>query len=67
MSRWSMSCLDMLPEYMKLVYQQLLYHHQEIEESLENEGKAYQLHYLKEMVYIYILHIHLLNVAIHAD
>ncbi|KAK1423397.1 hypothetical protein QVD17_18699 [Tagetes erecta] len=47
--RWSMSCLDMLPEYMKLVYEQLLYHHQEMEESLEKEGKAYQIHYVKEM------------------
>ncbi|XP_076931763.1 (E)-beta-farnesene synthase-like [Bidens hawaiensis] len=48
--RWSISCLDLLPEYMKLIYQQLLYHHQEMEESLEKEGKAYQIHYVKELV-----------------
>nr|QYL01197.1 terpene synthase 7 [Stevia rebaudiana] len=46
--RWSISCLDMLPEYMKLIYQQLLNHHDEMEESLEKEGKAYQIHYVKE-------------------
>ncbi|KAM0058361.1 putative beta-farnesene synthase [Helianthus debilis subsp. tardiflorus] len=47
--RWSISCLDMLPEYMKQIYQQLLNLHQEMEESLEKEGKAYQIHYVKEM------------------
>ncbi|XP_076937792.1 (E)-beta-farnesene synthase-like [Bidens hawaiensis] len=48
--RWSISCLDMLPEYMKLIYEQLLYHHHEMEELLEKEGKAYQIHYVKELV-----------------
>ncbi|KAF5755264.1 putative beta-farnesene synthase [Helianthus annuus] len=47
--RWSISCLDMLPEYMKQIYQQLLNLHQEMEESLEKEGKAYQINYVKEM------------------
>ncbi|KAJ0444427.1 putative beta-farnesene synthase [Helianthus annuus] len=47
--RWSMSCLDLLPEYMKLIYQELLNHHQEMEESLEKEGKTYQIHYVIEM------------------
>lgn len=40
----------MLPDYMKLIYQELLHHHQEMEESLEHEGKAYQIDYVKEMV-----------------
>ncbi|KAL8200818.1 hypothetical protein R6Q57_012157 [Mikania cordata] len=48
--RWSISCMDMLPEYMKVIYEQLLKHHQEMEESLESEGKAYQIHYVKELV-----------------
>nr|AYJ71561.1 bisabolol synthase [Eremanthus erythropappus] len=47
--RWSISCLDELPEYMKLVYQELVNVHQEMEESLEKEGKAFQIHYVKEM------------------
>ncbi|KAM0007552.1 putative beta-farnesene synthase [Helianthus debilis subsp. tardiflorus] len=28
--RWSMSCLDLLPDYMKLIYQELLNHYKEI-------------------------------------
>ncbi|XP_076943976.1 (E)-beta-farnesene synthase-like [Bidens hawaiensis] len=48
--RWSISCMDMLPEYMKLIYQHLLNHHQEMEESLEKNGKSYQIHHVTEMV-----------------
>nr|XP_043621321.1 (E)-beta-farnesene synthase-like [Erigeron canadensis] len=47
--RWSISCLDVLPEYMKLIYQELLNMHSEMEESIEKEGKSYQIHYVKEM------------------
>ncbi|XP_076919169.1 (E)-beta-farnesene synthase-like [Bidens hawaiensis] len=47
--RWSMSCIDLLPEYMKLIYQELLNHHQEMEKSLAKEGKAYQISYVIEM------------------
>ncbi|XP_076907188.1 (E)-beta-farnesene synthase-like [Bidens hawaiensis] len=47
--RWSMSYIDTLPEYMKLIYQELLSHHQEMEEELEKEGKAYQIPYVIEM------------------
>lgn len=47
--RWSISYLDSLPEYMQLIYRELLNVHQEMEESLEIEGKAYQIHYIKEM------------------
>ncbi|KAK1422842.1 hypothetical protein QVD17_18131 [Tagetes erecta] len=47
--RWSISCLDMLPEYMKLIYKQQVNDHQEMEEELEKEGKAYQIYYVKEM------------------
>ncbi|PWA36467.1 E-beta-farnesene synthase 2 [Artemisia annua] len=47
--RWSISCLDMLPEYMKLIYQELVNSHMEMEELLEKEGKQYQIHYVREM------------------
>ncbi|KAI3824651.1 hypothetical protein L1987_06118 [Smallanthus sonchifolius] len=46
--KWSISCLDMLPEYMKFIYQQLVNAHKHMEESLEKEGKAYQIHHVKE-------------------
>ncbi|KAI7755200.1 hypothetical protein M8C21_023892, partial [Ambrosia artemisiifolia] len=52
--RWSLSCLDMLPTYMKLIYQELLCHHQEMEESLEKEGKSYQIEHVREMAKEYI-------------
>ncbi|GJV33722.1 sesquiterpene cyclase [Tanacetum coccineum] len=48
--RWSLSCLDSLPEYMKLIYQELINHYHEMEESVGKEGKSYQLLYAKEMV-----------------
>nr|GEZ44427.1 (E)-beta-farnesene synthase-like [Tanacetum cinerariifolium] len=48
--RWSISCLDMLPEYMKLIYQELVNLHVDMEESLEKEGKSYQINYVKDMV-----------------
>ncbi|KAK1419331.1 hypothetical protein QVD17_28496 [Tagetes erecta] len=35
--RWSITCLDMLPEYMKLVYHVLLDMYQEVEEIIEKE------------------------------
>ncbi|GJU98334.1 (E)-beta-farnesene synthase-like protein [Tanacetum coccineum] len=47
--RWSISCMDMLPEYMKLIYQELVNLHVDMEESLEKEGKTYQINYVKEM------------------
>ncbi|PWA52003.1 sesquiterpene synthase 6 [Artemisia annua] len=47
--RWSISCLDKLPEYMKLVYQELVNSHMEMEELLEKEGKQYQIHNVREM------------------
>ncbi|GJR92713.1 (E)-beta-farnesene synthase-like protein [Tanacetum coccineum] len=47
--RWSISCLDELPEYMKLIYEEQLSLHQEMEKLLEKEEKTYQIHYIKEM------------------
>lgn len=48
--KWSRSCLDMLPEYMKVIYQELLDVHKEAEDLLEKKGKAYRSYYTKEMV-----------------
>ncbi|KAI3501630.1 hypothetical protein L1887_29545 [Cichorium endivia] len=48
--RWSISCLDMLPDYMKLIYQELLDIHKETEDLLEKKGKAYRSYYTKDMV-----------------
>ncbi|KAJ9549493.1 hypothetical protein OSB04_022036 [Centaurea solstitialis] len=48
--RWSISSLDMLPEYMKLIYQTVLDVHKEAEELLEKKGKTYRSHYTLEMV-----------------
>ncbi|KAJ9549665.1 hypothetical protein OSB04_022208 [Centaurea solstitialis] len=47
--RWSISCLDMLPEYMKLIYQTLLDVHKEAEELLKKKGKTNCSYYMKEM------------------
>ncbi|KAK1438391.1 hypothetical protein QVD17_04199 [Tagetes erecta] len=49
--RWSISCLDMLPEYMKGIYQELLDIHKEAEDLLEKKGiNAYRIYYMKEMI-----------------
>ncbi|KAI3499040.1 hypothetical protein L1887_34832 [Cichorium endivia] len=45
---WSISCLDVLPEYMKLIYPMVLDVFIEMEEILANEGKAYHMDYVKE-------------------
>ncbi|KAJ9560477.1 hypothetical protein OSB04_005637 [Centaurea solstitialis] len=46
--RWSMTCLDVLPQCMKLVFQMLMGIYEEMEEVMAKEGKAYRLTYLKE-------------------
>ncbi|KAJ9560819.1 hypothetical protein OSB04_005979 [Centaurea solstitialis] len=46
--RWSITCLDVLPEYMKLAYKLIMDVYEEMEEIMENEGKSYQLTYVKE-------------------
>ncbi|KAI3812653.1 hypothetical protein L1987_17365 [Smallanthus sonchifolius] len=48
--RWSISCMDMLPEYMKLIYEELLDVHKEAEDLLEMKGDTYRSYYTKEMV-----------------
>lgn len=46
--RWSMACTDTLPDYMKLIYKTLLHIYEELEETMEKEGKTYQLNYAKD-------------------
>ncbi|KAM0059722.1 putative beta-farnesene synthase [Helianthus debilis subsp. tardiflorus] len=48
--KWSISCMDMLPEYMKLIYQEILNVYKEAEDLLEKKGNTYRLSYTKEMV-----------------
>ncbi|KAL4558359.1 hypothetical protein LXL04_036558 [Taraxacum kok-saghyz] len=46
--RWSITCLDGLPEYMKLIYQGLLDIYKEMEEIMACEGKSHHLNFAKE-------------------
>ncbi|KAJ9560673.1 hypothetical protein OSB04_005833 [Centaurea solstitialis] len=52
--RWSIRCLDALPQYMKLVYEIVMGVYQEMEEIMAKEGKAYHLTYVKETMKEYI-------------
>ncbi|KAL8193838.1 hypothetical protein R6Q57_026080 [Mikania cordata] len=45
---WSIANLDSLPDYMKLIYKNLLDAYDEMEEIMAKEGKAYELHYAKD-------------------
>uniref|UniRef100_A0A5B7AU55 Putative Terpene synthase 21 isoform 3 n=1 Tax=Davidia involucrata TaxID=16924 RepID=A0A5B7AU55_DAVIN len=46
--RWNVSCMDQLPEYMKLCYEALLDVYEEIEEEMAKQGNSYRVHYAKE-------------------
>nr|UTK56354.1 TPS2 [Atractylodes lancea] len=52
--RWSITCLDMLPEYMKLIYQELMGVYEEMEEILAKEGKAHRTNYAKEAMKVLV-------------
>ncbi|KAH9755851.1 alpha-humulene/(-)-(E)-beta-caryophyllene synthase [Citrus sinensis] len=47
-SRWDISAIDQLPEYMKLCYRALLDVYSEAEKDLAPQGKLYRLHYAKK-------------------
>ncbi|KAL8512954.1 hypothetical protein ACS0TY_019206 [Phlomoides rotata] len=49
-SRWSISCLDHLPDYMKIIYKTLLEVFDEIEKEMIKEGTSYRLNYGIEAV-----------------
>ncbi|KAI7731349.1 hypothetical protein M8C21_000473 [Ambrosia artemisiifolia] len=48
--RWSITCIDALPDYMKFIYKILLDSYGEMEEMMASEGKAYQVYYAKESI-----------------
>ncbi|KAK4399507.1 Bicyclogermacrene synthase [Sesamum angolense] len=43
--RWSISCLDQLPDYMKIIYKELLEVYEEIEEEMRKQGTEYRVAY----------------------
>nr|KYP34499.1 (+)-delta-cadinene synthase isozyme A [Cajanus cajan] len=44
--RWDISCLDDLPEYMKLIYKSLIKLYEEIKQETKKEGKSYFINYI---------------------
>ncbi|WJX63671.1 (-)-germacrene D synthase [Trifolium repens] len=47
--KWDSSCLDSLPDYMKILYRTILDLYEEIEENMKNERRVYALnYYIKE-------------------
>ena len=48
--RWDISAMDLLPEYMKLIYQSVLDIFDEMEAKIAKEGRSYCVHYAKEEV-----------------
>ncbi|KAJ9557478.1 hypothetical protein OSB04_012092 [Centaurea solstitialis] len=48
--RWSITCLEMLPKYMKPLYQMIVDVIIEMEEVMAKEGKSYHVKYVKESV-----------------
>ncbi|KAM0051792.1 putative terpenoid cyclases/protein prenyltransferase alpha-alpha toroid [Helianthus debilis subsp. tardiflorus] len=48
--RWSVTCIDVLPDYMKFVYKIFLDSYCEMEEIMASEGKAYQVEYAKDLM-----------------
>ncbi|GLT48483.1 hypothetical protein SLA2020_221050 [Shorea laevis] len=46
--RWDTSVINQLPEYMKLVYQELLNVYSEMEAKVAKEGRSYAVDYAKE-------------------
>ncbi|KMT13288.1 hypothetical protein BVRB_4g085480 isoform A [Beta vulgaris subsp. vulgaris] len=45
--RWDESCMNELPDYMKLLYQIILDTFQEFQQDLANEGRSYAVFYLQ--------------------
>ncbi|KAJ9557492.1 hypothetical protein OSB04_012106 [Centaurea solstitialis] len=52
--RWSITCLEMLPKYMKPLYQMIMDVMIEMEEVMAKEGKSYHVKYVKESMIEYI-------------
>ncbi|XP_057506577.1 probable sesquiterpene synthase [Actinidia eriantha] len=58
-TRWEISALDQLPEYMKLCYQSLLDVYSMIDEEMAKQGGSYRVDYAKSEVnaHTYLLHL----------
>ncbi|PWA53056.1 Terpene synthase, metal-binding domain-containing protein [Artemisia annua] len=52
--KWSVTCLDALPEKYKLVYRMLLSLYEDMEKILKKMGKAHHLNYVREAMMEYI-------------
>nr|Q49SP4.1 RecName: Full=Germacrene D synthase 1; AltName: Full=PatTpsB15 [Pogostemon cablin]AAS86322.1 germacrene D synthase [Pogostemon cablin] len=52
--RWSISCLDELPEYMQIIYKLVLDVFEEIESHMIKQGTSYRLDYAREAIKIVI-------------
>ncbi|KAL8508355.1 hypothetical protein ACS0TY_018817 [Phlomoides rotata] len=52
--RWSISCLDQLPDYMKIIYKALLEVFEEIEKEMIKQGTIYRLNYGIEVLEIWL-------------
>ena len=48
--RWDIRAMDILPEYMKVIYKALLDTYNEVEQDLAKEGRSSYLRYDKEKV-----------------
>ncbi|XP_027355362.1 (-)-germacrene D synthase-like [Abrus precatorius] len=48
--RWDISCMDFLPEYMKICYQALLDIFKEIEQEMDKEGRAFCVIYVRNEI-----------------
>ena len=48
--RWDIRSIDVLPDYMKLLYRAIIDVYNEIEEHTAKEGRSYCVHYAKEAV-----------------
>ncbi|XP_042478009.1 (-)-germacrene D synthase-like isoform X2 [Macadamia integrifolia] len=48
--RWDISAMEQLPEYMKVIFSELLHVYNEIEENLKKEGQSYRVNYAREVM-----------------
>jgi hypothetical protein len=49
-SKWNISCLDNLPDYMQIPYKMVLDLSEEIEQKMTRDGRVYALnYYVKEV------------------
>ncbi|GKE36339.1 beta-caryophyllene synthase-like protein, partial [Tanacetum coccineum] len=51
---WSITCIDMLPGYMKLLYQGLMDMYTQMEDSIRNEGKEDLFNFAKQLAKSFI-------------